>query len=301
MATELITDADRQHLHRWPIQLVIERLHHRRSQPGHHGPDDRQRLRHLPGYHARELPALPQRPRPPGSAQPVGQPDHALPGVAIGVVTCRAPAWRATPVDPSNNNIYYWAVQDNAKDFTRLHAEHHHRQPPGARGALGLQGRPALLLRAAAVHLQRRYAQGRRELPGGAGAQHHRRFPVRPRHRELHVGAVLRPRHRGSARHLRPGAARSRQSAARAVDPAAHQRGAAQRAGPALRGQRLQPEGAHARDRQLRHLPAFQPLHRPVERRLGAVLRAQVRAPAVVRGGARRGGAIERHHALATA
>ena len=64
------------------------------------------------------------------------------------------------------------------------------------------------------------------------------------------------------------------------VDPAAVQRGAAERAGAALRGIRLQPQGAHARDRELRYLPAFQPLQRPVERRVGALLRAQIRAPA---------------------
>ena len=112
----------------------------------------------------------------------------------------------------TNKNVYYWAVQDNGKN--RLRPEHHHRKPPGARGALGLQVRPALLLCPAAVHIQRRYAQGRRELPGVAGPQHHGRFPVRPRHRQLHVGAVLRTRHCRSARHLRPGAARSQQSAA---------------------------------------------------------------------------------------
>ena len=46
-----------------------------------------------------------------------------------------------------------------------------------------------------------------------------------------------------------------------------------------------------------RGLPAFQPLQRHLERGLGALLRAQVRAPAVARRGARRRGAIERHHA----
>ena len=47
-----------------------------------------------------------------------------------------------------------------------------------------------------------------------------------------------------------------------------------------------------------RHLPAFQPVQRAVERGMGAVLRAQVRAAAVGRGDSRRGGAVERHAAL---
>ena len=47
-----------------------------------------------------------------------------------------------------------------------------------------------------------------------------------------------------------------------------------------------------------RHLPALQPLQRRLERGVGAVLRAQVRAPAVGRRSARCGRAVERHAAL---
>ena len=62
-----------------------------------------------------------------------------------------------TPVDPSNNNIYYWSLLDNPDELhDGLRAEHHHRQSSGARRARRVQVRPALLLRAAAVHLQRR-------------------------------------------------------------------------------------------------------------------------------------------------
>ena len=119
-----------------------------------------------------------------------------------------------------------------------------------------------------------------RELSRRAGPQYHRRFPVRARHGELHVGAVLRTRHRGSAGHLRPGAAGSRQSAARpgrCSPPTPRLLNALAQhfvdSGFDLKS--LMREIANSR-----HLPAFQPLRRHVERRLGAVLRAQIRAAA---------------------
>ena len=68
--------------------------------------DDGERVRHVPGHHARELPAVPQRPRPPGLAEPVGQPDHALSGVAIGVVpVAHRHVARPVPIRPTTTCI----------------------------------------------------------------------------------------------------------------------------------------------------------------------------------------------------
>ena len=74
--------------------------------------------------------------------------------------------WRARyPATPVNNNVYYWSLQDNTKGYTNDYTlEHHHRQSAGARGAHRMQVRAAVLLRAAAVHLQRRHARSRAKI-----------------------------------------------------------------------------------------------------------------------------------------
>ena len=126
-----------------------------------------------------------------------------------------------TPVDPSNNNIYYWSLLNNQKNFTTDYTLNTTTGNRPARVGAQLQGRTALLHGAAAVHLERHVAETRRRLSRRPGTQHHRRYPVRPRHGELPVGLFLRPGHRGPAGHVRPGAARSGQSAARPVDAAA--------------------------------------------------------------------------------
>ena len=67
-----------------------------------------------------------------------------------------------------------------------------------------------------------------------------------------------------------------------AVDPATQQCRTAECARPALRHRRLQPQGADARDRELRYLPALQPLRRRVEPGVGTLLRTEIRSPALV-------------------
>ena len=109
-------------------------------------------------------------------------------------------------------------AQQSEELHHRLHAEHNNRQPSGANCARRMQGRTALLHGAAAVHPERHFAEARRGLSHLAGGQHHRRFPVRPRHGELPVGLLLRPGNRGPAGHVRPGPPGSGQSAARPVD-----------------------------------------------------------------------------------
>ncbi len=210
---------------------------------------------------------------------------HALSGLAACVLYV-AHQHGANPGGPEQQqHILLVPAQQSAQLHHGLHAEHDDRQPSGAGRADGMQGGAALLHGAAAVHPQRRCAETRRRLSRGAGTQHYRRFPVRARLGELPVGLLLRPGNRGPAGHVRPGAARSGQSAARPVDAAAEQCAIAQCAGAALHRQQLQREGVDARNRQQRYLPAFQPLSGAVERRLGALLRAQIRAPPVGRGG----------------
>ena len=43
---------------------------------------------------------------------------HALPGVAACVAIMSRTSTARTPVDPSNNNIYYWSLLDNQRNFT---------------------------------------------------------------------------------------------------------------------------------------------------------------------------------------
>ncbi len=123
---------------------------------------------------------------------------------------------------------YQYLLLVSAGQYQGLHhglcAEHHQRQPSAARRARRVQIRPALLVRAAAVHLQRRFPPVRSNLPRLIGYGSHRRFPVCPRRGELPLGVFLRHGYRGSAGYVRPGAPRPEQSAARSVDSAAHQR-----------------------------------------------------------------------------
>ena len=90
-------------------------------------------VRHLPRHDARQLPAVPQRPRPPGF------------GSACGATsTTRYQAWQLasflshtsaarTPVDPAQQqHLLLVPAGQSAQLHGGLHAEHHHRQPSGA-------------------------------------------------------------------------------------------------------------------------------------------------------------------------
>ena len=205
-----------------------------------------------------------------------------------------------TPVDPSNNNIYYWSLLNNQKNFTTdytLNTTTGNRPARIAPG--GLQGRAALLHGAAAVHPERHVAEARRGLSHRSGAQHYRRCPVRARHGELPVGLLLRPRASWTrrTRSTRRGSTRTIRRPPRG------------RCSRVMRGL-LNALAQHFIDsnynvkammREIVNSDTYQlssALSRTVERRLGALLRAQVRAPPVGRGNHRRHRAIERQPAL---
>ena len=103
MATELISAADDEHLHRrrrnWILNGYIT------GGPAQDIMDQSRvvRLRHVPGHRARQLRPVPQRPRPPRSAQPVGRATHPLPGLAARAYLSRTTV-HAHAVDPASNN-----------------------------------------------------------------------------------------------------------------------------------------------------------------------------------------------------
>ena len=113
-----------------------------------------------------------------------------------------------TPVDPSNTNIYYWSLLNNQKNFTTdytLNTTTGNR-PARVAPAGCKAGQPCYTVPPQYI-FNGDFAQARRGLSRLAGARDYRRFPIRPRHGELHVGVLLRTGNRGSAGHLRPGAA----------------------------------------------------------------------------------------------
>ena len=244
---------------------------------------DRERGRRVPRHRARELPALPQRPRPSGHAEPLGKPDHARPGV--GTFRLHGATWTRSlnlPLDPNNPQsrpITTTGRSTNTRPITQLNTTTGNRparQPIGTVKTIT----PAYLFTGA-------------KPPSGAGLSRragqirHRRFPVRPRRRELHLGAVLRRGHRRSAGSVRSRPARSQQSSARPLDAAADQCATPECAGAVFHRQRLQRESADAADREFGYLSARFGLQRHLGPRVGQVFRPQVRAPAVERRSAR--------------
>ena len=88
--------------------------------------------------------------------------------------------------------------------------------------------------------------------------------PVCPGHRQPDLGGADGCRHRRSALRVRPGPAGPGQSSSVSLDHSAHPSGVAGRPGERLRRERLQLAGHHPPHRQIEHLPALQPVFRPV-------------------------------------
>ena len=155
----------------------------------------------------------------------------------------------ATPKDPNNPNANYnyYSLDKYTTDYA-LNTTTGNRPPRQPIGTIKTVP-PSYLFGC-------RHAEFGRGLSHRAGAVCHRRFPVCPRGCELHVGGVFRRWHCGSAGSVRPAAARPEQSASRAVDPAAHQREAAECAGAVVYRQRLQCPETTAADRHFRYLSA---------------------------------------------
>ena len=124
---------------------------------------------------------------------------------------------KTRPVDPgaAQPAVLLERERQHAGREDRLSAEHHHRQPSGAAARRHREERAADVHSSTATHRKPARATAPR------WPARDRRSAICARHRQLHLGVLLRRRAGGSARSVRPGAARSRQSAARAVDAAA--------------------------------------------------------------------------------
>ena len=297
MATELITDAADQQLHRRPRQLAGGRLHHRR--PSQDIMDQMTAnvfdtflgiahvnclLCHNGRGHLDTLSLW-------------GSQHHPLPGLATVFVPVAHAGRRARPVDPSNTNVYYWSVQDNTKGYTvdyTLNTTTGNRPARVAPAGMQVRASPATTCRrstsSTATRPRPERTTARRWPATVTGDFQFARATVNYIWAQFFGMGMVDPPDTFDPARLDPD---NPPPAPWTLQPT--NAAPAERAGAAFRRQRLRPEGADARDRELPDLPAFQPLQRHLERRLGTLLRAQVRAAAVGRRGARRRGAIERH------
>ncbi len=125
--------------------------------------------------------------------------------------SCRhtAPPTR-TIVTPGNNNIYYWALQDNTKGFTTDYALNttSGNRPPRVAPTGCKAGQPCYYV-APQYIFNGDTPQSGQTYRASLAMEVTKRFPVRPRRRELPLGAVLRHGHRRSAGYVRFSAARS--------------------------------------------------------------------------------------------
>ena len=132
----------RQHLRPTaPANWILERLRHRRPGAGHHGSDPRRFVSTRSSASPRQLPAVPQRPRPPRSAQPLGRARPAYQAWQLASYMSHTSCARVPSTRPTTTSTTGRCQTTSARH--RLRAEHHHRQSSRARGAHRLKsGQP---------------------------------------------------------------------------------------------------------------------------------------------------------------
>ena len=245
---------------------------------------------HLSGHFPFELPAVPQRPRPPGFAEPVGLLHHPPAGLGHGFLHVAGPSTTQT-----GQGAQPWSlVRTTAMVDYQLNTTTGNRPARCTVNSSGACVTPHHD-RPADLHFRRIAPLGRPGLPGVSGPEDHLRFPVRARDGQLHLGVLLRPGHREPVEPVRSDALGSRQSSLglplveQPLHAAAFQSPPAERPGAGFHQQRIQPESADARDRQFARLSAFFALQRNLGPELADAVRASPGPAAVVgRAGRRR-------------
>ena len=115
MATELITATGANSYTQGELNWIVGRVITGGPQQDNIDSAGGQRRRNVSGHLPHELPAVPQRPRAPGPAEPVGRQTTPLPGVGLRLVPV-AHHHHARPLRSHDRNTYYWAVHGQPRN-----------------------------------------------------------------------------------------------------------------------------------------------------------------------------------------